>query len=49
MLINLSPYAIKLKRGDRIGQGCLIPYLTTDDDNASGERAGKGFGSTGNG
>lgn len=46
MLINLSPYAIKLKRGSRIGQGVLLPYLITDNDNASGERAGKGFGST---
>lgn len=46
MLINLSPYAIKLKRGSRIGQGVLLSYLTTDNDNTSGERAGKGFGST---
>lgn len=48
MLINFSPYAIKLKRGTRIGQGVILPYLTTYNDNATGERAGKGFGSTGN-
>lgn len=46
MLINLSPYAIELKRGDRIGQGVLLPFLLTDNDDATGERAGKGFGST---
>lgn len=46
-LINLSPMSIKLKKGDRIGQGIIKHYLTTDDDNAFGERLG-GFGSTGN-
>lgn len=46
-IINLSPFAIKLKKFDRIGQGALLPYFITDDDNATGERAGKGFGSTG--
>lgn len=46
MIINLSPYAIKLEKGSRIGQGVLMSYLTTDDDNATGDRAGKGFGST---
>lgn len=46
-LINLSPFPIKLKKGDRIGQGIIKNYLTTDDDNAGGKRLG-GFGSTGN-
>ncbi len=47
-IINLSPYEIQLKKGDIIGQGIIKPYLTTEDDNASGERMG-GFGSTSNG
>ena len=44
-MINLSPYDIVLHKGDIIGQGIIKPYLTTEDDNASGERKG-GFGST---
>lgn len=44
-VINLSPYNIALKKGDRIGQGIIKHYLITDDDNANGERLG-GFGST---
>ena len=38
-------YDIQLHKGDVIGQGIIKYYLTTDDDNASGERLG-GFGST---
>lgn len=44
-IINLSPFPIKLKRGDAIGQGIIKPYLTTEDDIATGTRIG-GFGST---
>lgn len=44
-LINLSPFAIQLKRGDKIGQGIIKPYNITIDDAAEGERKG-GFGST---
>lgn len=44
-IINLSPFPIKLKRGDTIGQGIIKPYLTTEDDIATGTRIG-GFGST---
>jgi dUTP pyrophosphatase len=44
-IINLSPFDIQLKRGDAIGQGIIKSYLTTEDDNATGERTG-GFGST---
>lgn len=44
-MINLSPYDIILHKGDIIGQGIIKPYLTTEDDNASGQRIG-GFGST---
>lgn len=44
-VINLSPFAIQLKRGDKIGQGIIKSYQITGDDNAEGERQG-GFGST---
>ena len=44
-IINLAPFPIQLKRGDAIGQGIIKSYLTTEDDNATGERTG-GFGST---
>ena len=44
-LINLSPYDIQLKKGDKIGQGIILPYYVTEDDEASGSRTG-GFGST---
>ena len=44
-LINLSPVAIVLRKGDIIGQGIIKSYLTTENDNAEGERVG-GFGST---
>lgn len=44
-LINLSPVAITLKKGDIIGQGIIKSYLLTEDDTAVGERVG-GFGST---
>ena len=47
-LINLSPYDIQLHKGDIIGQGIIKHYLTTEDDNACGERVG-GFGSTSKG
>ena len=43
--INLSPFSIKLQKGDLIGQGIIKSYLTTDDDCANGKRVG-GFGST---
>jgi dUTP pyrophosphatase len=44
-LINLSPVTIILRKGDIIGQGIIKPYLTTEKDDAVGERVG-GFGST---
>lgn len=44
-MINLSPFPIALKKGDRICQGIIKPYLTTEDDVANGARLG-GFGST---
>lgn len=47
-VINLSPYDILLEKGDIIGQGIILPYLTIQNDNATGQRIG-GFGSTSNG
>lgn len=44
-LINLSPFAIQLKRGDKIGQAIIKTYGVTDNDNADGKRKG-GLGST---
>lgn len=44
-LINLSPFAIQLKLGDKIGQGIIKTYGVTDNDTANGERNG-GLGST---
>lgn len=44
-IINLNEVPITLHKGDRIGQGIIKKYYTTDDDAAQGERKG-GFGST---
>lgn len=44
-MINLSPFDIHISKGDKIAQGIFTTFLTTDDDNASGDRSG-GFGST---
>ena len=46
-LINLSPFDIQLKKGDKIGQGIIKRFEMTDDDSKyeKKERAG-GFGST---
>lgn len=44
-IINLSPYDVQLKKGDKIGQGIFLHYEKTENDIAKGERNG-GFGST---
>lgn len=44
-LINLSPFPIQLRKGDKIGQGIIRKYIITEDDAAVGDRTG-GFGST---
>ncbi len=44
-VINFFPFAIELKRGEKIGQGIIKTYATTNDDIAAGKRTG-GFGST---
>lgn len=46
-IINFSPVAIKLKKGDCIGQGIIKPFLKTEEDNTIVQRVG-GFGSTSN-
>lgn len=46
-VINLSPIDMQLKKGDRIGQGIIHKYITTEDDAAVGKRIG-GTGSTDN-
>ena len=44
-ILNLFPYDIKIKKGEKIAQGIFEHYLITDDDNADNKRIG-GFGST---
>ena len=44
-IYNLSPFNIQIKEGEAIGQAIILPYATTEDDVAEGERVG-GFGST---
>ena len=44
-LFNFSDHEVTIEGQERIAQGIFIKYLTTDDDQASGERKG-GFGST---
>ena len=44
-LINLSPFPIKIQRGEAIGQGIILPYGVTENDDVWTERVG-GFGST---
>ncbi len=46
-VLNLSPFDLLIKKGDKIGQGIILPYAKVENDNAEGERNG-GFGSTGN-
>lgn len=43
---NPGRTAIEIKKGEKIAQGIFVPFLLTDDDNATGERVG-GVGSTG--
>lgn len=44
-LINLSPFPIKIQKGEAIGQGIILPYGVTENDDVWTERVG-GFGST---
>ena len=45
-LQSLNESGSFINKGDKIGQGIIIKYIKTEDDTASGTRAG-GFGSTG--
>lgn len=47
-LINLSPFNIEIKKGEKIAQGIISRYRTVDNEDKSSlvKRAG-GFGSTG--
>lgn len=48
-LINLSPFPILLKKGDKIGQGIFVDYhLAYGDSYGKGEKRLGGFGSTTN-
>lgn len=46
-VINLTPWAITLKRGDKIGQGIIKKYCLTDSDIVNNIPRVGGFGSTG--
>lgn len=47
MFINLSPFPIKVQKGDKIAQGIFIKYETVEDDNPIQATRQGGFGSTG--
>lgn len=47
-VINLSPFPIKIQKGEAIGQGIIKNYITADDDNFSPNARLGGFGSTDN-
>ena len=44
--INLSPYPIKIKKGDVLGQAILTPYYKLDIDVFKPDKRAGGFGST---
>lgn len=44
-VINLSPFDIKLQKGEKIGQGIIHNYISAKDSARGGLRTG-GFGST---
>lgn len=44
-LYNMSPFPIKIQKGEAIGQGIIKNFGVTEDDKAEGFRTG-GFGST---
>lgn len=46
-LINLSPFPIYLKKGDRIGQGIIKHYAVAANDNVKEVNRSGGLGSTG--
>jgi dUTP pyrophosphatase len=46
--INFGLFPIKIKKGERIGQGVFQPFLKTTDDLENGSERKGGHGSTGN-
>lgn len=46
LVYNLSSDAIKIEKGQKLGQGVFTKFLLTDNDDSDGERTG-GYGSTG--
>lgn len=48
LLLNLSPYDVIIKKGDKLAQGIIQQYIKTEDDEQTmpTDRVG-GFGSTG--
>jgi dUTP pyrophosphatase len=46
---NFTDEPVTITNGERIGQGVFLKYHTTINDLATGERSGRGFGSTGSG
>lgn len=44
--MSLNPEGTYIKKDEKLGQGVILTYSRTDDDNTTGERLG-GFGSTG--
>jgi dUTP diphosphatase len=46
-VFNFTPTPVSIKRGDRLAQGIIIPYVQADWDEAAPERSTRGgFGST---
>lgn len=46
MLINLSPFDILIKKGERIAQAIFEPYYTVTNDVPSSKKRSGGYGST---
>ena len=44
---NFTDHDVTIEQEERIGQGIFMKYYETEDDQATGDRAGRGFGSTG--
>lgn len=44
---NIFPWTVRIRKGDRLGQGIFTKFLKADNDTADNDRTG-GFGSTGN-
>lgn len=45
-VVNQGTATVRIAQGERVAQGIFTRFLTTDDDQATGQRSG-GFGSTG--